>query len=376
MRIAIVRGLNLNKWELQSYEPLMQSHELVAFTDTRHKFDLSSIEIPIRKLPYNKELAGLYYLVGLEEELKGMDICFTSDTVYAYSYQAVKAKEKYGVKLVVHVAENIPFNYEKNPMNRGLKIFREQIRKEVREKADFFITLSTGAREALLMEGVSPSKVKVIPWGVDIGRFRPRQKPPYEVMKQFGVDEDEVVILYIGRLDWARGVYDALFAAKLLLNDRDMGGWRFKFLFVGAGEEKEGLKWLAKKLEISDWVRFHPSILYPEIHTLYDLSDIFILPSIPRRYLKEQFGLVLVEAMASGKPVVSTMCGAIPEVVGDAGILVQPNDFPSLYREIKRLIMDEELRKELGRRGRRRAEEFFDAEKVAHQIEEVFLKVL
>jgi glycosyltransferase involved in cell wall biosynthesis len=72
--------------------------------------------------------------------------------------------------------------------------------------------------------------------------------------------------------------------------------------------------------------------------------------------------------MACGKPVISTLTGAIPEVVADAGVLVPPNDFLSLANALEDLISDEKKRTELGQKGRQRAEEVFDSRRVAVQL--------
>jgi len=82
--------------------------------------------------------------------------------------------------------------------------------------------------------------------------------------------------------------------------------------------------------------------------------------------------MVLVEAMASGVPVISTLSGSIPEVVGDGGILIQPNDPLSIYNEVRRLAMDASARKKYSRMGRERALEMFDAVAISKRIESVY----
>ena len=86
--------------------------------------------------------------------------------------------------------------------------------------------------------------------------------------------------------------------------------------------------------------------------------------------------MVLIESMACAKPVISTLSGSIPEVIGEAGILVQPNDYLSLSTEITRLIEDESLRKILGKKARARSEEYFDAKKTSIALKEIFERVL
>ncbi|MBE0602927.1 MAG: methyltransferase domain-containing protein, partial [Deltaproteobacteria bacterium] len=108
----------------------------------------------------------------------------------------------------------------------------------------------------------------------------------------------------------------------------------------------------------------------------YNAADLFVLPSISMRMWKEQFGMVLAEAMACGTPVISTSSGSIPEVVGDAGIVVPANDPGELAGAIASLCLSGTLREELGRKGRARAVGRYDSKVVAGQVGEVFARVL
>jgi glycosyltransferase involved in cell wall biosynthesis len=101
---------------------------------------------------------------------------------------------------------------------------------------------------------------------------------------------------------------------------------------------------------------------------IHNLADVFVLPSQPALRWQEQFGYVLVESMACGKPVLSTESGSIAEVVGNAGVLVPPNDYLALSRALERLIGSSSLRQELGTKARSRAEEMFDVRRVALQF--------
>ena len=128
MKIAIVRGPNLNKFEMQSYEPLTKEYDITAYTTYKHNFDIDIINIPIKRVHHPEEFThrlpftlrlpinGAFYRIGynshmfgLEEELKNKDIAHVAETFNAYSYQAIRTKEKYGLKVIVSVWENIPF---------------------------------------------------------------------------------------------------------------------------------------------------------------------------------------------------------------------------------------------------------------------------
>ena len=238
---------------------------------------------------------------------------------------------------------------------------------KVKQNADAFIAITERAKQALLLEGVQKEKIHVIPVGVDLDRFRPRRKNK-ALLSNLGLKEDDFVVLFIGRLTWAKGIYDLIYTAKMCLADSELKSIPIKFLLAGDGPEKNSIIREAERLQISETVRFMGSIPYHEIHLLYNLADIFTLPSRPARQWQEQFGMALVEAMASGNVIVSTLSGSIPEVVGDAGILIQPNDPLSLYQEIKQLVLDKKLREVLRRKARGRAEEKFNCLKIADKI--------
>jgi glycosyltransferase involved in cell wall biosynthesis len=109
----------------------------------------------------------------------------------------------------------------------------------------------------------------------------------------------------------------------------------------------------------------------PKIH---NLADIFCLPSVATKGWEEQFGYALVEAMACGKPVVSTLTGSIPEVVKDGvtGILVNANDPHALQKALEELILNEKKRKNLGKNARQWVLQEFEANKIARQLAEIY----
>lgn len=370
-KLAIVRGPNLNKWEAQNYEPLLDRYDITAYTTTQPLYDLSQIRLPIVQIPIdpNQPNRGiLTYMPGLESHLADKDIIYTADITWFFSFQAVLAKEQFGGKVICMEWENIPFVHEEHQVVGRIKEF-------VRSRADYFIAVTRKAREALLFEGVPEEKIEIIPVGVDVKRFKPVEDTTME-RKELGIGRDEVVILFIGRMVWEKGVYDLIHAAVRLLSDRSLSKHPVRFLMVGDGQELKGIKERVKRFGLSSWFTFVESFSYQEIHRFHNLSDIFVLPSIPIKNWQEQFGMVLVESMACGRPVVTTLSGSIPEVVDDAGILVQPCDPSSLYEGLKRLVLDRNLREELGIKARKRAVAEFDSRKIAERLNDAFERVL
>ncbi|RMG67434.1 MAG: glycosyltransferase, partial [Nitrospirae bacterium] len=364
-RIAIIRGPNLNPWEMQNYEPLVGQFDITAYTTTKPNFDIDKIKLPVVKVPSHPEIPA--YMMGLEFALFDSDLIYSADTTWPFSYQAVLIKEKFNKPLICLQWENIPFAYEENEQMRLMK-------KKVREGADFFIAVTERAREALLLEGVSPEKIIVLPMGININRFRPDRTTGLEVRNEFGIRPSEKVVLFVGRAVWEKGIYDLIYAIKLTegyLKDAEI-----RAVITGRGPELETVKERVRELGIFDRFIFIESYPYHKIHKLFNMADIFVLPSISLRSWKEQFGMVLIEAMACGTPVISTLSGSIPEVVGDAGLLVQSNDPHSLADAIIDLIKNDDKRLELGKKGRERVESNFSSEKISQKFGDLFRYIL
>jgi glycosyltransferase involved in cell wall biosynthesis len=107
----------------------------------------------------------------------------------------------------------------------------------------------------------------------------------------------------------------------------------------------------------------------------YRQMDLLVVPSLTRPNWKEQFGRVLIEAMASQVPVIGSNSGEIPNVIGDAGLLFPENDAPALSELIEGLIRDPARRAELGRRGRKRVLDRFTQDQIANETYAVYVKM-
>ena len=201
---------------------------------------------------------------------------------------------------------------------------------------------------------------------------------PLAVIPQFGVDasifaprdggregEGDFVIGYAGRLVPEKGC-DLLLEAVAGLD----GAWRL--VILGAGPERERLVALAGRLGIADRVSFKGWLPALELPAFYRALDAFVLPSRSRHNWVEQFGRVLVEAMACGVPVVGSDCGEIPHVVGDAGLIFPEGDVGVLREQLQRLMHDPGLRTALARHGRERVLSRFTQAHIAAQTVEVY----
>lgn len=237
------------------------------------------------------------------------------------------------------------------------------------ERSDKIIAVSANTKEELLESyNVNASKVQVIYNGVDAGKFKPANEKD-RVKREMGFNSDKVV-LYVGRLYSRKGLSTLLRAAPIILQKFR----KVKFVISGKSfhGEEEKLKTLASRLGVEKNVLFYGYIPDEKLPKLYQAADIFVLPSI-----YEGMPFTLLEASASGLPVVATRVGGIPEVVSDGenGFLVSPLDIKGLAERILYLLENPSRAHEMGLLGRRIVEEKFSWQRVAERVMEVYNEV-
>ena len=174
-------------------------------------------------------------------------------------------------------------------------------------------------------------------------------KPIEEIKSKFGLTKR--IILYVGNTRPYKNLPRLIKAFKLLKKDNGQSCQ----LVIGGGESRNLplLKRLTKSLELKDSVVFTGNLSDEEVIALMNAADIFVFPSI-----YEGFGLPPLEAMACGTPVITSKAGSLPEVVGDAAILVNPKDEQEIASAMLRLLKDDSLHQELIKKGYQRISSF------------------
>jgi glycosyltransferase involved in cell wall biosynthesis len=232
----------------------------------------------------------------------------------------------------------------------------------------------TEAAGAILRRKGYAGPLTVIPqFGVDPEVYKPR--PPLPLGEGGGEGgqaergDGTFTVGYAGRLVREKGVGLLLEACAQLSHD-----WRLEIL--GDGPEFSPLQRRARELRVADRVQFMGVVPSSEMPHRLRALDALVLPSVSLPNWVEQFGRVLIEAMATGVPVVGSTCGEIPGVIGDGGLTFPEGDSAALAAVLQRLAADPPLRSELAERGRRRVLQLYTQRRIAHANVSFYREVL
>ncbi|CAA9379950.1 MAG: D-inositol-3-phosphate glycosyltransferase [uncultured Nocardioides sp.] len=230
---------------------------------------------------------------------------------------------------------------------------------QVVQAADLLVAnTDTEARQLVDLYDADPARVEVIHPGVDLSVFRPRDRG--QARRELGIDEDAAVLLFAGRIQPLKAPDVLLRAVAVLLDEDESLRARLVVPVVGGPsgtglEHPESLSVLAEELGVADVVRFVPPVTQGELAVWCAAASVVAVPSY-----NESFGLVAVEAQATGTPVVAAAVGGLTTVVRDdvSGLLVdthRPRDWAAVLR---RLLDDPALAARLGEGALEHAREF------------------
>jgi len=207
----------------------------------------------------------------------------------------------------------------------------------VSNQVDGVVAVSRFIRDGMVDYGIPLEKIQVIHNAVDFSAFTSLYSERDQVRKELGIGADDVVIGFVGAMTEGKGIFELLKAFYGLATRRS----RLKLLYVGKGPDMEELKKEARVLEGRVIFAGHRR----DVARMYAAMDVFVLPSTCR----EAFGMVLIEAMSMGKPVIATRIGGIPEIIehGENGLIVPPGDSSALARAIWELTEVPSLREKL-----------------------------
>ena len=329
-RVVLLRGHHANVWDLRPWERLRDDFDVSVLVTGSNLHQISGLGIevvPVRtprdSLPAGRAAGAIAYAIGerylkLEPLLRGADIVHAAELSTWFAAQAARLKGRLGFKLALTVWETIPWRGAYRwPRERAY-------RRAVMDAADRYLPATDRARRALQLEGIAADLIDLCPPGIDLEPFARAEAAPSSGRPE---------LLSAGRLVWEKGHQDVLRALAALRGGLvgqsrgDLG-----LAIVGSGPEEGRLRAYANELGLGDAVTFTPTVPYGEMPARYASATALVLASLPTRTWEEQFGMVMVEALAAGTPVIAAASGAIPEVLGGEGRLFEPGDWLGLAR--------------------------------------------
>jgi D-inositol-3-phosphate glycosyltransferase len=219
--------------------------------------------------------------------------------------------------------------------------------------ADAIVVASEHERDLLAqLYEADPSKVAVVPCGVDLDLFTPIEK---EVARhRLGLKDGDRIILFVGRIEPLKGI-DVLISAAARLHENE----NFRVLIVGGDESAEAqlaeLRAQAERLDVDHHITFAGAVPHGELPLYYNAADVCVVPSF-----YESFGMVAIESMACGTPVVASRVGGLASTVldGQTGYLVSWRQAEPFAERVGYLLENDELRASFGRAAREAVERY------------------
>ncbi|MDH4100946.1 MAG: glycosyltransferase [Nitrospirota bacterium] len=232
---------------------------------------------------------------------------------------------------------------------------------------DHYTAVSDEVRDFTIQKSkLKPEKITTIVNGIDMTPFD-ITTPDAALAGQLGIQPGDRVLTTVGRLNRQKGLPVLLQAFKGVLDTVPEA----RLLVVGEGEELEPLKTMAREMGIEQRVLF-PG-LRRDIPAILARTEVFVLPS-----LWEGMPNAVLEAMATGRPVVATRVGGVSELMveGETGVIVPPSDAPALQQAILAMLSNPEQARLMGEKGRERAMKHFDIRLTVRKTEELYRRVL
>jgi glycosyltransferase involved in cell wall biosynthesis len=272
---------------------------------------------------------------------------------FLWHYRFCRTPQVVAYAATNHLKAAAPLFSMKQPFFSRTRLFQ----KLLWPRLDGICACATASKECARRIGLPqsvPVKVNYLPV------FGPEQAAAEGIILPWK-DDGAFTIGFAGALTEQKGWKILLAALERLPN-------KFRLVIAGDGKQRGHLKAMLQQSSLNGRASYAGLLSHERLLATYPLFDVFVLPSITTAYSVEQFGAALAEAMASGVPVIGSNSGAIPEVIGEAGLIFPESDDQALARAILRMSEDEELRHRCVAWGRERYRNCYSCEAYARSL--------
>lgn len=241
-----------------------------------------------------------------------------------------------------------------------MKLYRPLFKKFLYRVDQVIATSPNYVRSSAVLKNVPSSKLRTIPFGVDLDLF---QRPNHNEVKALKQKFGNRIVTFVGKLRYYKGLHYLLTAAKEV---------EARFLIIGEGPLRGRLETVVQKLHLQDKIHFLGEVDNQILVNYLYASEVFVLPSI---YRSEAFGISMLEAMACGLPVISTELGTGTSYVnqhGKTGLVVPPANAAELAQAINRLLDNSDLGNSMGQAGLQRVKNEFTHTRMLTKLKEIY----
>lgn len=260
--------------------------------------------------------------------------------------------------------------YEQNNHNRlGSWIFFHQMERHLLKLVDTISVASEGIRQLTIRSGFPQARVFYAPVGADLELFAPTVDGSI-IRRRHGWRKK--IALYHGQISGANYVHLFIRAAKIIMSTRS----DILFVIVGGGDRLHEAKKLAHELRLNDHLIFTGEVPHRDIPLYIAAADVTVACFEDNEQSRCKSPLKVVEYMASGKAIVASRMGEVQKMIGDCGILVDPEDPNHIAQGVNTLIDTPQLREKLGNLARTRAETIYSWKQSAHALIEAYQTAL
>ena len=281
-----------------------------------------------------------------------------------------------------YVRYNILKKFQQLPSDQEEEEFekRFEIEKNIIQKANKIVASSPYEEDDLIRYyGAKNEQITVLPAGVDTKKFTPQDKQ--KAREHLKIKSESRVLLYVGRLEWRKGIGTLITALKSVIEKDPDGG--YQLIIVGGNFKRHGdpndkkeyqrLIDIAKEYNLAEIIRFDGSIPQNKLNTYYAAADVCVVPSY-----YEPFGIVPLEAMAAKLPVIASATGGLQFTVlnSETGLSFTPRDPFALAEKILLIFNENELRERMVTEAYNRVTRDFNWKLIAHNFDSLYQQVI
>ena len=356
-----------------------KKYEVTAFESNPSRFNTNNLDLPVRDLHwldgkftlfnydyfFSKLIKKLHLpaniLIGLTKITKNYDIIHTCENFNFFTFQIALLSRFYkNKKFLFSTGENIPYPlFQRNILTWQIKKFNNKYVNKI-------TTTTELGKRALIHEGVQPKKVEVLPNALNFKLFENLEKDP-QIINLSEKYKYTFNILFVHKLCEQKGTYFLIKAFNKLNQEID----NIRLFLLGENQLNDKYNNIIKSNKNIIHIDY---IRNDKIKYLYNLSDLFILPSITMTNNEEQFGMAILEAMACGIPSIVTNVGGMPFVVekNKTSLIIQERSTKDIIKSIKRIYYDKRFRKKLGNYSYKYVRDKYSMEKTGGKLNNIY----